>query len=125
MSFDLHNFSSQHAFEVFFFKSEAFLVSRFRLIIVIIMLSVLFALYHLFVILLTKAFNFLKVFFPGQFIAVWGFVYAFPQLCDHTALGLLVLLTLYFFFVVCRSRDQLAEPRPVDRQIGVSASSDR
>ncbi|EPB74560.1 ubiquitin family protein [Ancylostoma ceylanicum] len=37
--------------------------------------------------------------FAGQFVAVWGFVYAFPQLCDHTALGLLVLLTLYFFFV--------------------------
>ncbi|EYC30254.1 hypothetical protein Y032_0005g2541 [Ancylostoma ceylanicum] len=63
--------------------------------------------------------------FAGQFVAVWGFVYAFPQLCDHTALGLLVLLTLYFFFVVCRSRDQLAEPRPVDRPVGVSASPDR
>ncbi|VDL71789.1 unnamed protein product [Nippostrongylus brasiliensis] len=43
--------------------------------------------------------------FAGQFAAVWAFVYAFPQLCDRTALGLLVLLTLYFFFVVCRSRD--------------------
>ncbi|RCN33948.1 hypothetical protein ANCCAN_20215 [Ancylostoma caninum] len=63
--------------------------------------------------------------FAGQFVAVWGFVYAFPQLCDHTALGLLVLLTLYFFFVVCRSREQLAEPRPVDRPVGISASADR
>uniref|UniRef100_A0A1I7XS70 Ubiquitin-like domain-containing protein n=1 Tax=Heterorhabditis bacteriophora TaxID=37862 RepID=A0A1I7XS70_HETBA len=43
--------------------------------------------------------------FAGQFVAVWGFVYCFPQLCDRTALGLLVLLTLYFFFVVCRSRE--------------------
>ncbi|CAJ0598690.1 unnamed protein product [Cylicocyclus nassatus] len=64
--------------------------------------------------------------FAGQFVAVWGFVYAFPQLCDHTALGLLVLLTLYFLFVVCRSREQhLAEIRPVDRPNGVSTNSDR
>ncbi|ETN80819.1 hypothetical protein NECAME_08896 [Necator americanus] len=63
--------------------------------------------------------------FAGQFVAVWGFVYAFPQLCDHTALGLLVLLTLYFFFVVCRSRDQLGETRPTDEQIGISTSPDR
>ncbi|KJH42659.1 ubiquitin family protein [Dictyocaulus viviparus] len=52
--------------------------------------------------------------FAGQFVAIWGFVYTFPQLCDNTALGLLVLLTLYFFFVVCRSRDHIIELRPSD-----------
>lgn len=65
--------------------------------------------------------------FPGQFVAVWGFVYAFPQLCDRTALGLLILLTLYFFFVVCRSRDhRLVEPRLRDNnQVVEPTNSDR
>lgn len=65
--------------------------------------------------------------FAGQFVAVWGFVYAFPQLCDRTALGLLILLTLYFFFVVCRSRDhRLVEPRLRDNnQVVEPTNSDR
>ncbi|KAK6017820.1 ubiquitin family protein [Ostertagia ostertagi] len=63
--------------------------------------------------------------FAGQFVAVWGFVYAFPQMCDSTALGLLILLTLYFLFVVCRSRNRLPEPRSRDNQVVEPTSSDR
>ncbi|KAE9412334.1 hypothetical protein Angca_000566, partial [Angiostrongylus cantonensis] len=63
--------------------------------------------------------------FAGQFVAIWGFVYAFPQLCDSTALGLLVLLTLYFFFVVCRSRDHFVEPSLIDENASSSTNAGR
>ncbi|KAJ1370651.1 hypothetical protein KIN20_032429 [Parelaphostrongylus tenuis] len=63
--------------------------------------------------------------FAGQFVAIWGFVYAFPQLCDSTALGLLVLLTLYFFFVVCRSRDHFVEPRLTGENASSSTNAGR
>uniref|UniRef100_A0A158PCC8 Ubiquitin-like domain-containing protein n=1 Tax=Angiostrongylus cantonensis TaxID=6313 RepID=A0A158PCC8_ANGCA len=63
--------------------------------------------------------------FAGQFVAIWGFVYAFPQLCDSTALGLLVLLTLYFFFVVCPSRDHFVEPSLIDENASSSTNAGR
>ncbi|XGW17913.1 hypothetical protein V3C99_002484 [Haemonchus contortus] len=63
--------------------------------------------------------------FAGQFVAVWGFVYAFPQMCDGTALSLLILLTLYFLFVVCRSRNRLADPRLSNNQVVEPTSSNR
>lgn len=52
--------------------------------------------------------------FAGQFLAVWVFVCWFPEVCDRTALSLLILLTLYFVFVVCR--DNLTVSPPQRRQ---------
>lgn len=51
-------------------------------------------------------------FLLAQFIAVWAFVWSFPQVCDNTAIGLLVLLTLYFIFVVCRNFPTTVAQRP-------------